>query len=1411
VNPHYQISSSISGQVFRTGETVTYSVTVARVHGHPSGAGGAIILSTGSPTLFKCTGAASCTVNGETSGPLGNDCWSIPAAVSEAFLVYSDPATSWTFQAVFTLDNTTTTCNGVAGYASGSELGESWPIVINGSGLLEYKEDERNEKTICDKIVYGKATAGECPLSYNTANAGEEPASMGWGWTMGYNKFVEEDPSNDDMVFHDGSGSFERWKKLGNGSYVPRYADNYATLTNNGTDPVVITTKDMRILTFRTSDGKIDTEVDRNGNTITYDYDGYARLSSVSDGEGRVIYLEYASPSHLQPRGIRRQDASTGRLTGYDYNGNGRLWKITTPEGDVTEFLYDGNNLLWKKIDPRGNVVAEYTYDNGKVATETRNGELLLTYTYDTGENDSKIVTIVEEDLTMDPEPRTTVLTFDRHSNLVKKVDPLGNVWVFNYEDHLNPYLLTRVTDPNGHVMEYDFDSSGNPISVIDAQGNETTMSYTDDYLLESIQRPTVTVEGNPVTYNPTVLGYDANGNLETIEDTLDGIPVVTTFTYFGDGRVESITNRSGQTTEFEYSTQGGGLNAGNLKKIILPTGPNSAPREIVFDYNAYDERIKATDPAGNFVEYAFDDDGRLEIFTDALQVDTAFHYLDGLMEYVALPENQGSGAGNVRPTRVTRDGPGRVLQVLSKIGTGVNDEQLRVKYVYDGRSNLKEIIRLKRDTNHDPVEKAHEFHYDILNRPFEALDPMSGLAVTHYDPYCKNFTTTSPRGVKTRVMRDSLCRVTQVATNDEKREFFYDELSRLVTVVQTHNPPAVYDDPENLPEDRPPARYGFSRYGDVSTSETIHYLYDELNRLVKITYPDNGNKTVLYEYDGDGRVTKVTDILEHVTEYSYYNDGRLYQVTAKNGGGDQVFTYSYDLAGRPYEIQYPSASGVVAKFYDASNNSGWDANGRLTCLRYMKKDTPPLPDIPILSFEYTYDPSGNRTQWVETPASGPSITWDYEYDWLDRLVSVSKDTIQQSVYVYDESDNRIELQLPVLGDTHTYRYDFADRILERLVDSTPTETFEHDADGNMIARTFGGATTYYKWDNSDKLTSIKRVSFDESYQYDTEGLRKSKGEDARYVSSGALSLADQLPSNSISYIQGHQLLGMLQGGNYYWYISDGLGTVRLVVSSNGTTSSTYAGDEFGRQTAVSGSAGLRQHTYVGALGVRNEVATNSELLLMGQRYYDPTLGRFLSQDPIGFAGGWNLYTYVGNSPVDRVDPSGLKPQADLEAQDAQDLALWNQKARVIGLLRDACFNEEADLVEYYQANSLSNWLPAGTAGFTNPITLGTSVRGGYTDIEAMTTSVHEAYHTRQGRVRLILEGVLAKVLRRPMAEYSQEAEIYRQEAQFIEDYVSRKGNCLTSADKDALNRRLLWIRTQKLPHLEGQFNDWGF
>jgi RHS repeat-associated protein len=282
-------------------------------------------------------------------------------------------------------------------------------------------------------------------------------------------------------------------------------------------------------------------------------------------------------------------------------------------------------------------------------------------------------------------------------------------------------------------------------------------------------------------------------------------------------------------------------------------------------------------------------------------------------------------------------------------------------------------------------------------------------------------------------------------------------------------------------------------------------------------------------------------------------------------------------------------------------------------------------------------------------------VTWDYAYDWLNRLTNVSKGGVLQSVYVYDESDNRKELQLPLLGLTHTYSYDQADQIVSRSLNGVSAETFTHDADGNMLTRTDAAVTTTYRWNAMDKLVGISKPPTQSiAYKYDSGGIRKQKDADTKFYST-SMSLNDTKPSGDLAYIQGHQLLGLIQGGNCYWFLPDGLGSIRVVVDSAGATVATYSSDEFGKQESASGSSDMLGHTYTGALGVRNDWDA-SGLLYMQQRYYDPQLGRWLSLDPIGFAGGLNQYTYVGNSPVNFVDPVGLigEPALQMASQVAR-------------------------------------------------------------------------------------------------------------------------------------------------------------
>ncbi len=119
----------------------------------------------------------------------------------------------------------------------------------------------------------------------------------------------------------------------------------------------------------------------------------------------------------------------------------------------------------------------------------------------------------------------------------------------------------------------------------------------------------------------------------------------------------------------------------------------------------------------------------------------------------------------------------------------------------------------------------------------------------------------------------------------------------------------------------------------------------------------------------------------------------------------------------------------------------------------------------------------------------------------------------------------------------------------------------------------------------------------------------------------------------------------MLRSATTSFYQADGLGTITSLSSGAGALAQTYTFDSFGNQTASSGSlTNPFQYT-------ARESDPETGLYYYRARYYDPTAGRFLSEDPIGFDGGNNFYTHVENDPNNWTDPFGLRPLTQCEKQ----------------------------------------------------------------------------------------------------------------------------------------------------------------
>jgi RHS repeat-associated protein len=210
---------------------------------------------------------------------------------------------------------------------------------------------------------------------------------------------------------------------------------------------------------------------------------------------------------------------------------------------------------------------------------------------------------------------------------------------------------------------------------------------------------------------------------------------------------------------------------------------------------------------------------------------------------------------------------------------------------------------------------------------------------------------------------------------------------------------------------------------------------------------------------------------------------------------------------------------------------------------------------------------------------------------------------------------------------------------------NTSTSTFTYDPNGNVIAKSDAAGTTRYNWDFENRLKQVTLPNGNTvAYKYDALGRRvqraPSVGVSTNFVYDGSEVIKDlNSDGSAVDYVNGPGIDNKLRltdsrlSGPLY-FLQDHLGSTTGLTNSVGAVVSQTSYDSFGNPSS---GVSLTRYGYTG-----REFDSETGLYYYRARWYDPKLGRFISEDPIGFAGrDVNTYRYAQNSPLNLFDLSG--------------------------------------------------------------------------------------------------------------------------------------------------------------------------
>ncbi|NHA67339.1 RHS repeat-associated core domain-containing protein [Phycicoccus flavus] len=769
---------------------------------------------------------------------------------------------------------------------------------------------------------------------------------------------------------------------------------------------------------------------------------------------------------------------------------------------------------------------------------------------------------------------------------------------------------ITSIVSPAG-TSSYEYDAAGDLVASTGVDSARTTYTYEDHRLtgmtgpggrsLGSIEYATdgrvlayVDAEGNrtevstdvgarqetvtdPTGRLLTVLTYDAAGNLAREDAVADGETRTVRWTYDAARRVRTETDADGTVT-FTRDDHGRILTATDQEgRGVTRTYDAAGNLKSERRTGATRSRLWGYDSVGNLTSTVGEDGVR-----------TDFTLTAGLVTTVVRGGQITSRFAYDSLGRMTRsdDGAGSVRQVE------YNDEGYETRVLDGTGAVLNEFVRddLNRVTRMtDAAGRQRLFGYGDLGELLTQTDEAGKVTTFAYDDALRLTSVRDRNGAVTSLTHDRAGRVRTRTTPERTLTYTYSGFGDLRSV--TDGSVAI-----RRGHDATGRTVREEVSGDGAPAYTLDYAYDGTGDLTEVTTPWGATTIGL---DAAGNPDVVTDTRSGRFDLDVDDAGRLTRLARPNG---VVEANTFDALGRletRTQTRAGTALSTVRYGYDAQGRLastqddlgvetyGYDAESNLSTVDYA--DGSPFADEST-----TYDRMGNRTSWTGDPAA------EVRYDAAGRLVQDATRT-----YAYDDEGNLVRRTERASGAVTTLAWN-TDHTLRSVTAGGRTTTYGYDPFGRRTTRTVDGATTSWAYSGSSVVAEL----------------------------AGTGPAATVLQSFTVLPSSGEPLAATSADGTDVYPTLDRLGSVTSVYDGSGQSLSTTRYSAFGESRTTGGADALGgSYAFTGHAG-----GDDSGLMYMRARWYDPSIGRFVQEDP---AGGLNAYAYVDNNPLAFTDPSG--------------------------------------------------------------------------------------------------------------------------------------------------------------------------